>query len=186
VSRSQIQHAAFYGRTNARGINAVHIIAQQYEQCATAAARRVAITAFFYDLPQPIDEITELAVRGASGPLRRDGGWDALAASATGTDRPFDLILCASLDRIARKPAELEARCSLARRNKLAIVSAEELPDVLRPCSAWARRFTREIIINANGYGNHHIRDIGEPARRIRERKVRRRPAGSPPDTEPQ
>jgi hypothetical protein len=106
------------------------------------------------------------------------GHGDALAASATGTDRPFDLILCASLDRIARKPAELEARCSLARRNELAIVSAKELPDCLRPCSAWARRFTREIIINANGYGNHRMPDIGEPARRIRERKVRRRPAG--------
>jgi hypothetical protein len=143
--------AAFYGRTNAHGINAVHILARQYDQCRTAAVGRVMLTGFFYDLPQPIDKITELAVSGADGPPRRDGGWDDLAAALTGAERPFDLILCASLDRISRNLRDLDARCSLAHQNQVVIVSSDDLADLFPPATQPAQKLACEILIAGGG-----------------------------------
>jgi hypothetical protein len=116
---------AFYGRTNTRGAAAAVALARQYRACCDAAAGRAEVTRFFFDLPEPPDELMVLAVRDSGGPPRRDGGWDDLAAAMAGADRAFDVVLCTGLDRIGRRLACLSARLQTAAEDGVAIVSAD-------------------------------------------------------------
>jgi hypothetical protein len=131
--REERVRAAFYGRSNARGINGVHMLARQYEICHEAVAGRAVLVGFFYDLPDPVDEIIGLAVPGAGGPPRWDGGRDDLVAALGRADRGFDMIICSSLDRLSYRRDEL-GTWGLADRHQVAVTTAEDdLSDGLLP-----------------------------------------------------
>ncbi len=121
--------AAFYGRTNASGVNGTHILARQYEACVQIADGRAESVGFYYDFLEASNEITILAVRGAGGPSRRDGSWDDLLAAARRDGRDFDLVLISSLDRLAPAIGHSIAFRDLLAAHNLSVVTADEMAD---------------------------------------------------------
>ncbi|KLL09560.1 hypothetical protein BL254_17430 [Protofrankia sp. BMG5.30] len=117
--------AAFYGRTNARGVNGIHMLARQFKACQETAEGQAVLTGFFYDLPEPVDEIMVLAFSGVGGPPRRDGGRDDLAASLGREDRDFDPIICSSLDRLLCKRDELHTWEILLDQYQVPVITAD-------------------------------------------------------------
>jgi hypothetical protein len=142
--RAGLPRLAFYGRTNVGGITGVHILAGQLDACLHAAEDRASITAFFYDLPAPLDELTVLAVRGAGGPPCRDGGWDDLAAAIPTPDRGFEAIVCATPGRLSVSLHEVEQRIALAARHGVPVATAEDLPALFPPPTLPTQRGTRQ------------------------------------------
>jgi hypothetical protein len=152
---------AFYGRTNAGGVNAVHILAGQLDACLQAAEDRATVAYFFYELADPLDELTVLAVRGAGGPPCRDGGWEDLAAALKAPGRGFEAIVCATPGRLSTSLREVEARAALAARHGVPVTSAEDLPTLFPHLAVPARQ------------GEHRPTTVGDGGRF---------PAGDAPD----
>jgi hypothetical protein len=81
-------------------------IPRQYGNCERALLPKIQMTLVFYDVET---SRKELGQRGSSTswrkfdiPIRRDGGIDDLLAEATSPDQRFDVVICESIDRIAR------------------------------------------------------------------------------------
>jgi DNA invertase Pin-like site-specific DNA recombinase len=81
-------------------------IPRQYGNCERALMPNMQIVLVFYDVES---SRKELARRGSSTawrkfniPIRRDGGIADLLAEANSPERRFDVVLCESIDRIAR------------------------------------------------------------------------------------
>jgi hypothetical protein len=117
---------AFWGYTNSCGATAALALARQLRACEAALDGRAEITRFFYETPEPINDLMILAVRGAGGPSQRDGGWDQLAAALPCVDRDFDAVICESLDRIGRTSTRVLGRERLVAKHGATILCANE------------------------------------------------------------
>jgi hypothetical protein len=95
---------------------------------------------FFYDFPGILDEITALAVRGAGGPPRRDGGWDDLAAALADPGCGFEVVVCSSLGGLAGSLDELGRRAVLAARHGVTVMNADDLSEAFPLPAPPARR----------------------------------------------
>jgi hypothetical protein len=84
-----------------------------------------ALTAFYYDLAGPVGEAAVLAVAGAGGPPRRDGGWDGLLAALRAPGGGFDAVVCSSADRLGRRPERLNLLLGLAADRRVAVLCAD-------------------------------------------------------------
>jgi site-specific DNA recombinase len=81
-------------------------IPRQFANCERALLPDMQIVLVFYDVESSRKELDQ---RGSSTawrkfdiPVRRDGGIADLLAEATSPDRRFDVVMCESIDRIAR------------------------------------------------------------------------------------
>ena len=81
-------------------------IPRQYANCERALLPNMQIVLVFYDVESSRKELDQ---RGSSTawkkfdiPIRRDGGIGDLLAEAPSPDRRFDVVMCESIDRIAR------------------------------------------------------------------------------------
>src|SRR6266545_5385072 len=81
-------------------------IPRQYANCERALLPNMQIVLVFYDVESSRKELDQ---RGSSTawkkfkiPIRRDGGIADLLAEAPTPDRRFDVVICESVDRIAR------------------------------------------------------------------------------------
>jgi hypothetical protein len=137
--------AAFYGCKNRGDTKAIRALARQYASCLHAAEGRMRITRFYYDLPILVDETIELAVHGAGGLARREGGWDELAATLPMPDRGFDVILCAAPRRFFTRRATVGFRREQpAAQHRVPVLFADEpWPDHLPPTPASQRVLDR-------------------------------------------
>lgn len=133
---------AFYGRKNRADAVGVRALGRQFLACQRAAEGKAVFTRYFYDLPVPVDEVLELAVHGASGPLRRHGGWTELATLLPAADRGFDAIVCSDVDRLSRSAATGCEREELAAAHGVAVLYADMrwLPSLTATAAAIGRR----------------------------------------------
>jgi DNA invertase Pin-like site-specific DNA recombinase len=118
-------HPVFYGRTNCRGRQAERDLSVQYRAC-TRAARRLgaAITVAFYDACDPVTTTGRLDA--SSGLEQRRGGIAGLfAAVQNGTPR-LDGVVCASADRLPRRPEQRNPVLVAADEHGLAILFADD------------------------------------------------------------
>jgi hypothetical protein len=82
----------------------------------------------FYDLPATHDRSsgpTFLPLPG--GPPAYHGGWQQLADSLAAEQHDFDLVVCASLDRISRRGTQLRERAAILTLHRIRLVSV--MPD---------------------------------------------------------
>ncbi|MBT8227520.1 MAG: recombinase family protein [Dactylosporangium sp.] len=104
---TQIIRVAWLGRTSDEEQQDPTLsLPRQLDNCEHALLPRMRIVARFYDVET---SRKELAQRGDSRawtkfdiPIRRDGGIADLLAEALAPDRRFDVVICESVDRIAR------------------------------------------------------------------------------------
>jgi hypothetical protein len=137
---------AFWGCTNSCGITAVLALARQLRACEAALGCHAEITRFFYDTPEPVNDLMILAVRGAGGPSQWDGDWDQLAAALPDVDRGFDAIICESLDRVGRNSMRVLRRERLVAEHGATILSANEpLPQLPKFVATTSDRLRRRI-----------------------------------------
>ncbi|MDT0307209.1 recombinase family protein [Streptomyces sp. DSM 44917] len=141
--------AAFYGSLGGNGDAGA--LAQQFRCCQQICAGRAAITRYFYDIASPVGWAAEERIRECFGPPRRHGGWPELAELLAEQPKPVDIVVCYSLDRIARPLARLRERGRQLARYSVPVVIAqdgwEEIPpsawttgrhEALMPLTAWA------------------------------------------------
>jgi hypothetical protein len=144
TSRVQL---AFWGYTNSPGADAAVNLARQLRRCEGALDGRAEITRFFYEMPQPVNDLMALAVRDAGGPSHYDGGWDDLAAALPIADRGFEAIICHSADRLGRVFSRGLAKELLAAEHGVPILSADQpivdLADIDEKPTA---RFQRHLL----------------------------------------
>jgi hypothetical protein len=120
-------HAAFYGRTNAVGVDAAVVLARQFRECRDAAGDGV-ISSVFYDAAGGVSQTLVQMLRQLEPLAVRDGGWSDLTTQITTANRPVTMIVCDSPDRIARRPAELRARLHLPARHRVTLLFAGAFP----------------------------------------------------------
>lgn len=103
----QTVRVAFLGRTSTdEQQDPTLSLPRQLTNCERALLPDMVIVAHFYDVETSRKELSQ---RGSSTawqkfdiPIRRDGGLGDLLAEATAPGRRFDVVICESIDRIAR------------------------------------------------------------------------------------
>jgi hypothetical protein len=124
---AQPARTAFYGRTNAAGLQAAMVLARQFRQCQDAAGHD-AISAVFYDAAGGVSHALTQMVRQLEPLAACDGRWSDLAPQITSTDHPVTMIVCESPDRIARRHDELRARLHLLARHGVPLLLVGVFP----------------------------------------------------------
>lgn len=120
-----VSQAAFYGRTNAAGVDAATILTRQFLRCQEATAGQAVITQIFCDAAGAVSPLLQHALYVHAPLARSCGGWDDLAAEIT-SRRAFRVIVCQAPDRFSRRPAVLDARLGLVARHGVAVLFADE------------------------------------------------------------
>lgn len=180
---------AFWGYTNTQGARTVVNIARQLRACEAALEGRTEIDRFFYAMRQPINDFMMLAVRGAGGPSRRDGGWDDLAAVLSTVDRGFETIICASRPRLGRTSKQLHRLDVDADHGATILCADEPLPEFPELTGRSSDRLLRQVTTALREHDYASVDALirtrrGMPMARVRDRDQFSGPSETPPPAE--
>lgn len=157
---------AFWGYTNDHGVGAALNLARQFRICDDAVYGSAEFTSFFCDVPEPISDLMTLAVRGAGGPSRYDGNWDALATALPNAGRGFDAIVCTTPERLGRIRSRLLARLRLAAEHGVVILSADQpIPGPTDISDQVPARLQPRVLRSLRDYTT--VKSIGSHARPV-------------------
>lgn len=166
-SPGQPVKVAFYGRTNRRGPEAATDVARQLELCRAVIGEYAQVARVFFDSPEPPP--SRLPVSGGGG-LRREGGWDTLAAAMTvpAGHRGFAAVICMTARSMSRRVRLLDAREKFAGHHGVPVLYADELADP-EPHRALIRQICRSPASSPPGTaGDARISRPGTSRRPLR------------------
>lgn len=123
----QLPRAAFYGRSNSPYLgHAGQAIARQFQICRLACAGKAELVRYFCDLPKAIDQIElHRTPPFLHWPSEYHGGWQDLVETLPEEDPDFDVVVCASLDRVSRRVSKVKESGELLARHQVPLISAE-------------------------------------------------------------